>query len=100
MTVFAMNRSSGDNLAPAACRTAHKSAEKPAKVIIRPDNVYKKTTPLISMVCPALTVAGWCGRDASKDEVTLRHYKAKPISVSYQPWALTHWGRAVVSKGI
>jgi hypothetical protein len=51
MTVFARYLSSSDNLAPAAGRTANKSAENPAKVIIRPANVYKKPAPLNSMSC-------------------------------------------------
>jgi hypothetical protein len=36
---------------PAAGLTANKSAENPAKVIIRPASVYKKVTPLTSMFC-------------------------------------------------
>jgi hypothetical protein len=51
MTVFARYLSSSDNFAPAAGRRANKSAENPAKVIIRPANVYKKVAPLISMFC-------------------------------------------------
>ena len=51
MTVLARYLSSSDNLAPAACRTASKSAENPANVIIRPANVYKKVAPLTSMFC-------------------------------------------------
>ena len=53
MTVFARYRSSNDNLAPAAGRTANNSAENPAKVIMRVANVYKKVAPFTSMFCSA-----------------------------------------------
>src|SRR5580658_2559038 len=49
MTVFARYLSSSDNFAPAAGRSASKSAENPAKVIIRPANMYKNVSPLNSM---------------------------------------------------
>jgi hypothetical protein len=43
--------SSSDNFTPAAGRRANKSVENPANVIMRPANVYKKVSPLNSMVC-------------------------------------------------
>jgi hypothetical protein len=53
MTVLARYRSSIDTFAPAACRRINNSDENPAKVIIRPANVYKKVAPLTSMFCSA-----------------------------------------------
>ena len=85
MTVLARYLSSLDNLAPVAGRRASRSAENPAKVIIRPANAYKSAAPLTSMSCSPYRRTGTALNTPSCSE---NHAALRPYSHSMVPGGL------------